>query len=195
MECHKLKNKDSEFSYFLHSNNIDIAIITETWLRPETKLNFTDYEIVRHDSAGGLAIIIKKSLQFYILPSVDINNCEMLMIKLKSNVDLTIGAIYISPSVHFSFNDLKTIFNEYSRVILGGDMNAKHQAWNNFTNNTRGVRLQKFIDHNNISIISSNSYSYKQPRCNPSNLDILLAKNIPYTTSCYTVEELASKNL
>jgi len=41
----------------------------------------------------------------------------------------------------------------YSPIVLGGDFNAKHRSWNNFSSNTRGVQLYKYIQDNDISLI------------------------------------------
>jgi len=79
-------------------------------------------------------------------------------------------------------------------IVLGGDFNAKHKLWNNFSNNTRGVQLYKYIQKNDISLIHSDTYSYEAPHRNASNIDIFLIKDVPYNNSCYTINDLSSNH-
>lgn len=61
-----VSNKNS-LLHFLMSNNVDIALISETWFKPDTQICFSGYNIVRKDRAdgyGGCAILIRK--KFYI---------------------------------------------------------------------------------------------------------------------------------
>jgi len=67
--------------------------------------------------------------------------------------------IYVPPKTQFAFDSLNDIINNYSPVIIGGDYNAKHKLWNNFSNNTRGIQLYKYIKNNDITIIHSNTFS------------------------------------
>jgi len=99
-----LNSKEEKFGYFINNNNnIDVALITETWLKPQTNLNFVNYDIIRSDSpriiAGGIAIIINTQIKFHILSQINIAGCDILLIKIQSDINLTIGVIYVSPSV------------------------------------------------------------------------------------------------
>jgi len=62
-----------ELSYFL--NKVDIALISETWLHSNTKLNFNNYDIIKRDFprviAGGLAIN-KHSIKYHTLPLINV---------------------------------------------------------------------------------------------------------------------------
>jgi len=72
-----LNGKEEEFGYFINNNNIDIVLVTETWLNPNTNINFVNYDIIRCDSlgiiAGGVAIIINSRIKYHILPQVNIS--------------------------------------------------------------------------------------------------------------------------
>jgi len=67
-------------------------LITETWLKPSTKVNFVNYDIVRMDSpriiAGGVAIVINKQLKYYTLPQLNFTGCDILLIKIQSGMNL-----------------------------------------------------------------------------------------------------------
>ena len=54
--------KKSELQHILFSHHITIAIISETWLKPSTSVNFYQYNMLRHDRTdgwGGAALLIR----------------------------------------------------------------------------------------------------------------------------------------
>jgi len=84
----------------------------------------------------------------------------------------------LSSSIQFTFNSLSSLINDYSPIIISCDFNAEHRAWNNFSNNSRGVHLYSYLQRLDISIIHSNTFLHKAPRKNPSNIDIFLTKDV-----------------
>lgn len=66
--CRSIRNKSIELFNFLTDNNIDICLLSETWLKCGEKLTHRNYYCVRNDrkgsTGGGVAILIKKSLKF-----------------------------------------------------------------------------------------------------------------------------------
>lgn len=80
-----IKNKVLELTLFLENNSIPIAILTETWLRPNDRHHVPNYSVFRkdrpNDSGGGVAILIHKNIlpQIIHLPALDI---EYVAIKL-----------------------------------------------------------------------------------------------------------------
>jgi len=127
-----LHNKEQELSYFINNNKVDVALITETWFKQQTKLNIVNYEVIRMDSqrsvVGGVAIIINRQIKFHVLPQINIPGSDILLIKIQSNINITVGVIYVPPKAQFTFDSLNEIFNKYAPIIiLGGDFNAKHK--------------------------------------------------------------------
>jgi len=194
-----INGKEEELGYFISNKNIDIVLITETWLNTQTKLNLANYDIIRADSvrknAGGVAILINTQLKFHTLPKISIPECDITLIKITSGINLTVGVIYVPPKAQFNFESLSNIIKDYSPIILGGDYNAKHRLWNNYTNNTRGIQLYRYMLNNDVTIIHSNTYTHKLPHRKASNIDIFLTKNVSYTSSCYTENDLTSNHL
>jgi len=155
-----LNNKE-EFGYFI--NNVGIAFVTETWVNPNSKISFVNYDVIRCDSprivTGGVALIINSRINYHMPPQVKVAGCDILLIKIQSGLNLTVEMVYVLPSVNFDFNCLNNIINDYSPILLGGDFNAKHRSWNNFSNNTCGIQLNNYILNNDISLIHSNTFS------------------------------------
>jgi len=38
-----LNNKNQELTYFINNNNIDVVLVTETWLNSQTNINIVNY--------------------------------------------------------------------------------------------------------------------------------------------------------
>lgn len=61
--CQSVRNKTIELQHHLESNNIDVAVICETWLTSNHQFNLNNYTIYRKDRVsgvhGGVAIAIK----------------------------------------------------------------------------------------------------------------------------------------
>jgi len=96
-----INNKEDEFDYFINNNKIDITLVTETWLKSNSKIKFINYDVIRSDSprivAGGVAIIINSRISYHILPQVNITGCDILLIKIQSEQNLTVGVVYVPP--------------------------------------------------------------------------------------------------
>jgi len=116
-----LNNKEEEFGYFINNNNVDVVLVTETWLKPNTNINFANYDVIRCDSpriiAGGVAIIINTRIRYH-LPQVIISGCDLLLIKIQSRINLTVGVAYISPNAHFQFDTLDDVIRNHLRLSL-----------------------------------------------------------------------------
>lgn len=84
-----LASKKLELVEFLRTANIDLAAITETHLKPNVGFNLPDHVIVRLDrtssGGGGVAIAVRKSISFKVLPSFNTTFIEALGVEVSSN--------------------------------------------------------------------------------------------------------------
>jgi len=60
---------------------------------------------------------------------------------------------------------------------------------------TRGIQLYRYLLNNDVMIIHSNIYTHKFPHRKATNIDIFLTKDVSYTSSCYTENDLSSNHL
>jgi hypothetical protein len=98
-------------------------------------------------------------------------------------------AVYLSPSRPLIGADLNACFGGGLRVLLAGDLNAKHVDWNSLMTTRRGKLLRDYADGNSCLIFGPDT-----PTPNPYNpsvtrdvLDIVLTQNLSfpvYLTSC-----------
>lgn len=63
-----------EICDFIQENEIDIAVFTETWLKPEMKLYIPNFTIHRQDrldgERGGVAIAVSKQIKYYYIARI-----------------------------------------------------------------------------------------------------------------------------
>jgi len=146
LNANGLKNHTNELQTLLHNRRIDIAIITETHFTKYSNIFIPGYKLIKTNhpdktAHGGVTILIKTSLYYYLLPkySYDHNQSCSILIKL-NKIPITIGAFYSPPRHKITRAILNDYFNTIkTNYIIGGDYNAKHQSWGRRGNNPRGI--------------------------------------------------------
>lgn len=188
-----LKNHAHELELLLNNKRIDIALITETHFTKYSNIFIPGYKLVHtnhpdNTAHGGVAIYIKSIISFQLLPSFSHDFLQSCAINIKlNNNHFTIAAVYAPPKHNITFSK----FSEYfitikSNFIIGGDYNAKHQAWGCRTNNPRGVTLHNFINTKKLKIFAPPGPTYwpSSPQKNPDILDIFVTR-IPNHILCH----------
>lgn len=163
-----LKKQRNSFATFLSHHNVDIACVTETHLINSDTIKFSGYKIYRYDrplnrrSAGGIAIIIRNNIKHNQMPIIsDLRSLEVITISLKINNKLiTLISAYQSPSKSMHTKDYETLFSKNNNIILLGDLNSKHSNWGCTSINSRGRKLQEFINSNSAVISAPPSPTY-----------------------------------
>nr|CAH7768671.1 unnamed protein product [Callosobruchus chinensis] len=103
--------------HFLHEDNIDIALISETWFKPSSDVLFRGYSIIRSDrfdGRAGVAIFVKHGLQFKELqfsdhPITDILICGILL--QYNNLSVSIISLYKPKNVESNLTDWESIYH------------------------------------------------------------------------------------
>ncbi len=103
--------KLDELTLFLNSHNVDIACITETWLKtsvPDTAINIDGYTVIRRDRCddvmgGGVCIYIRDTLKHTLWTQLHDDEVESVWVtirprKLPREVPMiAIGVLYMPP--------------------------------------------------------------------------------------------------
>lgn len=149
-------NKNS-LCKFLSENNIGIALISETWFKPNTIINIYGYHIIRNDRVdgkGGVAILIKNTLPFNELIVTHNFNREIEVCAANVSIDgqkITFLSIYKPPNVKTNINDWDRLFSQFpTPVVIGGDFNAHHGLWGAAKKDASGDQLVEIIDKLNL---------------------------------------------
>ena len=130
-----LRKKKELISKFVTQNDIDVLILTETWMieHPDF-LNYKKIDIPAvPDNRGlprrGLCVYWKSTLPTLPtkLPRHDQKDTICHAIKLKRNSSpLTIIGVYHAPAAAFQIEQIRHFFNNTDSVLILGDLNAHH---------------------------------------------------------------------
>ena len=158
--AHSLHNREnfSSFSRFVEYNNFKIIFVSETWCRETSNIRLAHFHCYRvNRDQGGVAFYVHKTLPHTFHNQFSSDFGEAVSVKLfekKRHIILT--SVYCSPRANkkqsselFSF-----IFAQTSPVLIAGDLNAKHQTWNNISSNNRGLILRKLLDEKQFNLQS-----------------------------------------
>lgn len=171
---------------FLSNNKVDIALISETWFKPNVVVNFNGYNLVRKDrfdGKAGVAILIKKSLNFRELQIINNFSDDVLVcgaeVKFNSNLTLSLLSIYRPPNINTTLNEWKNVFSQVQApLIIGGDLNAHNYLWGSSKNDHVGIQIVNAADDLELININNGSATrLEKPGCQKSVVDITLASS------------------
>lgn len=81
-----IRTKLKEFFDFLVRVNVDVALVSETWLKNDISMNHSDFNCYRSDretgKGGGVAIVIRKKICHELLPIIPTHFIENIGIKI-----------------------------------------------------------------------------------------------------------------
>lgn len=189
-----LLKRRSELKQFLLSEDIDIALISETHLTSRSSAEIHNYKMYTcnhpSDAAhGGSAVYIKKSISHYEAPKYCTNSIQAAGVVIQSlaSPTFTVAAVYSPPKHSIKSPEYIDFFKHLGqRWIIGGDLNAKHRSWGSRLNSPKGNELYKAINSINGAAISNGSPTYwpSDRRKIPDCIDIFVSKGIatPYTS-------------
>lgn len=179
-----LRQLKQQLINYLHQQNIDIAAITETHLKPGDKFSIPNFKTYRIDreraNCGGVAILVRKSLRHSVLPNTPENeNLETTgIIARTASGNYKIFACYSLPKMPIDEKELDAIFNTKTLTFALGDFNAKNTNWNSTITTTKGKRFQQYVENRSCEVFAPD-----EPTIIPANyglpdvIDIMIVKN------------------
>lgn len=171
--CHSFRNKKTEFVRFLHDERPDIVCLNEIKLDAEWvnhKLVFEGYislAKVRDQNpnhGGGVAILVKESIDFMQVTTLDRHKCELVAISiLIAGAPVLVVALYNPPSgrVHNGVlaGELFTqIDREWKDWVLLGDLNAKLTSLGCRDDDDKG--LEDILLNTSATVVSDKTHTY-----------------------------------
>ncbi|VVC34682.1 Pre-C2HC domain,Endonuclease/exonuclease/phosphatase [Cinara cedri] len=184
-----LTNRRQEFEDLLHSENIDIALISEIHITAWTFFKIRNYRIYTtiHPSGkaqGCTAVLIKESIKHYELEKYSVNHIQAKSVSVNDgNNDLTVAEIYCLPLGGADEIKFAEFFHTLgSRFIVGDDYNAKHTHWESRLITQKGRALLKVAKNINAEIITTSKPTYwpTDPNKIPDLLDFFIMKGKSY---------------
>lgn len=173
--------KKLQLQHIAQTEQIDIIMLVETFLKPHHNFELNDYNVYRqdrvHQAHGGVAIAIKKQIKHKLCESIKTNFIENIAIEIQINGIQTCIAVAYSPrsSNHFSADiQLLTSFN--SQYMIFGDFNAKHTSWNCHSNNSSGNSLFSLQQTHDFLVYHTDTHThFPDSGRKPSTIDLLLS--------------------
>lgn len=164
-----IKSRKYELMNVLQENQIEVAAITETRTRPGEKFYLKNYKIYREDRkdkrGGGVMLLVKD----------DICSTKIEYKSLGGQVEAT-GALIEHNNQKIEFvsmyvpsGNIKKEFlgniGENNKVLIIGDLNAKHPVWGSRIKNERGKQLLRIANEENFIVESP-----EDATSNPGNI-------------------------
>lgn len=199
-----LLSKKIETAAFLEERKIDVAIFTETHLKPDTNISFPLHSLVRLDRnntrGGGVAIAVRKGMKFFSLPSFNLKLIEAIGIEIHTTIGaIIVVAAYLPRQVKDQDGsaaqlrgDIAKLTRRRTNFIIAGDLNAKHQIWGNLRSNKNGMILSDDLQSGFYTILSPDVPTYYSPSGTPSTLDVYITNLSRNISSPIVIEELSS---
>lgn len=150
-----LKPKLDSFESLLLQEKIHLALISESWLNPDSNISIRNYQIFRRDrddSYGGVAIVAHKSVRCAVGSTILSNTgIEVLHLKLFNCRMLeNIVSVYCPSSVRTTDTDWDELFSLVGRkALIAGDFNGHHSSWS-YKTDSRGEHIFDSALENNF---------------------------------------------
>ena len=198
-----LNGKQPELVNFIKLNNINLATITETRLKPKLNFNISGFKTYRKDrlcnTGGGVATLIQSNMSHSDVPDLDLQIIESKALDIQTNLGLIRHVSIYMPhncettqDCQFFEQDLMKLANFRGMFILSGDLNAKHKDWNNLMTNKNGRILKGLIEDGIFTILSPDNPTRFSNIGTPATIDIILSNIQEHFFDSKTVFELSS---
>lgn len=138
--------------------------------------------------------MIKNSLPFQRLQLPILQGIEATGITLLThNGPIQIGSTYKRPENPLVRPDLEALRRLGDRVILAGDLNAKHRQWNSRTSNQAGLQLHAFLPFFDFETIAPTEPThFPRHGGRPDMLDLALVARVDIVDGPISVNALDS---
>lgn len=168
-----IRSSKQMLEHYLHVNNIDIAILSETWLKKDEQFYIQNYNIQsssRHNVYGGVAIATKKDIRFVTRLDYSYEPIEFIELTTTNLTEnLQIVSVYLPPNTNYNtshinskFKSLIDHYNNIENTIIAGDINAHNPLWeSNHISDTRGDAFAEIILDSNLIILNNGDHIYQ----------------------------------
>lgn len=180
-------SKRHELEVFLHVQNIDVCLVSETHLSSHQSISFRDYKVysaIHPDNCCkcGTAVIVKNGIDHYEFGKLQKSDMQLAIVTINSaKQKFNVAALYCPPNCQIKKEIFKDVISQIGeRFILGGDYNAKHTDWGSRLTLTRGRQLREVICDLGCLFHSSGKPTYWPSDTNkvPDMLDFFITKKV-----------------
>lgn len=167
----------------LEKHQIDIALLSETRLKPGQNTIIKNYNFIRQDrigrQGGGVAIVCHQTIPFIkVQESEEWSDVESVGITIfPSTTPISIFSIYAPPDIKVKNNSFTALIPttvQGNKLIIGGDFNSHNHLWGSQrSDGMRSEKIIEFADTLNLFLLNDGSSTRKQStKALPSCLDL-----------------------
>lgn len=185
------KAKQIQLEHMLINEQIDILLITETFLKSRHTYQINNFNVYRNDRLshphGGVAIAVRKGITHKICSPVNTVYIENISIEIQINNIPTCITVAYSPkfSIHFA-NDIQKLTTTSIQYMIFGDFNAKHHSWNCTSMNNAGNALFNMQQNNNFMVHYPPEHThFPHSGQTPSTIDLVIT-NVSFAFELFT---------
>ena len=170
----------------LRQQNVDVALINESHLKPTDRANIPGYHILRLDvttatSRRGLLIAVRRNIVQQPLPNLNTQSFQSLGIEVHHGSEaLRIFAVYRPPTSKLITSEVRLMFNSTTSTIAAGDWNAKHPAWRCRSTCESGRKLFEDADRHGYAVEGPDEPTHYSPVGIhlPTTIDLVVHKGM-----------------
>ncbi|KAK9717087.1 Endonuclease-reverse transcriptase [Popillia japonica] len=180
----RLKEKRSELIEVLERYDIDILLVSETFLKPGHKFALPGYSVCRVDrlrTKGGDTLNAMRSHLRHVYPEPpEMTSLEaaVAVVEVRAVGPIRVFSTYAPPSRPFSADNYQSIFSYDEPTLVIGDLNAKHPFWGCRVSNGFGKHLLQFLNGCDVRVHAPEETTYFSANFRPDILDIALSRGL-----------------
>lgn len=145
--CQSICNKRQELE--MRFGDYDILLLSETWLKPNTRWLLRGFDIIRFDRPnrqhGGAAVLVRNGIKYSILDNIYTANNKIEACGIKLFIrsgPIEILSLYKPSLISISIEDWHRFFTQFKgEFLVRGDFNAHNKSWGCINNCPEGSRL------------------------------------------------------
>jgi hypothetical protein len=160
-----------------------VSLLSQTHLKPHESFFIPNYHFYRTDRfpgrKGGTAFAVRKGIPHShvdLPPLVSVEATGVCIPVLNS--EILLAAVYKSPGRAWSDADTRELLNLRHKLVLAGDLNAKHPFWNSEVSNPSGEKLLELFASSEFEISAPQCPTHYSPAGNGDVLDIVVHQNV-----------------
>lgn len=182
-----LRARKLEIEEMLSRYNVDVMALQETLLTPAVEIHFPGYTTYRNDGqagAGGVALLVKNSIDHHQAGTLELENTEAtsIVVSTARNGDITVISCYQPPRLPLLEADLDALLPGGRQTVALGDFNAKSPEWNSRIVNTRGRVMLRFLGRHagDVLALGPEEPTFDDGRRRSDVLDIALLREMTF---------------
>jgi hypothetical protein len=167
----------------LQEQRIDVALLSETHLKPHERFYIPNYQVYQADRfpgiKGGTAVAVKIGVRHshVDLPPIDSIVATGVCIPI-GNSELLLAAVYKSPEKAWRDAVIIELLKFRRKSVLAGDLNAKHPFQNRTIPNPSGKKLLDLFGTSDFEISAPQCPTHYSPAGNYDVLDTVVHQNV-----------------